>query len=186
MNIVQPFPKERISDIANWLKGYNEKYYVIFLIGISVGIRISDILKLKISDMKNTDRIVIKEKKTGKTKIFPLRPSIAKIVKDYIEKYCDEQYQEYIFIGKKGSRLDRVAVWRVFNRCVKELGISMKCGTHSARKFCGRAIFEQTKDLSIVMTIFNHSSQRISAKYIGLTEDRIKDTYLNLDLGLAV
>ena len=186
MNIVQPFPKARIKDIANWLKNYSEKYYVIFLIGISVGIRISDVLKLKISDMKNTDRIVIKEKKTGKTKIFPLRPDIAKVVKDYIKNYCDEEYQEYIFLGKKGARLDRSAVYRVLNRCMQELGIDIKCGTHSCRKYCGRAIFEQTKDLSIVMTIFNHSSQRISARYIGLTEDRIKDTYLNLDLGLAV
>ena len=185
MNIVQPFPRDRIQDIANWLKSYNEKYYVIFLIGISVGIRISDILKLKISDMKNTDRIVIREQKTSKTKIFPLRPNIAKVVKGYIEKYCDEEYQEFIFLGKKGARLDRVAVWRVLNRCMKELGIDIKCGTHSCRKYCGRAIFEQTKDLSIVMTIFNHSSQRISARYIGLTEDRIKDTYMNLDLGLS-
>ena len=89
MNIVQPFPKERINDIANWLKNYSEKYYVIFLIGISVGIRISDILKLKISDMENTDRIVIKEKKTGKTKIFPLRANIAKVVKNYIKNYTN-------------------------------------------------------------------------------------------------
>ena len=110
----------------------------------------------------------------------------AKVVKDYIKNYCDEEYQEYIFLGKKGARLDRSAVYRVLNRCMQELGIDIKCGTHSCRKYCGRAIFEQTKDLSIVMTIFNHSSQRISARYIGLTEDRIKDTYLNLDLGLAV
>lgn len=185
MNIVQPFPKERINDIAIWLKNYNEKYYVIFLIGISVGIRISDILNLKISDMDNTDRIVIKEKKTGKTKIFPLKPVIANIIKDYIRDFCNE-YQEYIFIGKKGAKLDRSAVYRVLNRCIKELNINYKTGCHSLRKYCGRAIYDQTKDLAIVMNIFNHSSQRISARYIGLTEDRIKDTYLNLDLGIKL
>lgn len=184
MNIVQPFPKNKINDIAKWLKNYNEKYYVIFLIGISVGIRISDILNLKISDMKNTDRIVIKEKKTGKTKIFPLKPNIAKIVKNYIQNYCDEEYQEYIFLGKKGAKLDRSAVYRILNKCVQELDISMKCGTHSLRKYCGRAIYDKTKDLALVMSVFNHSSQLISSRYIGLTEDRIKETYLNLDLGL--
>lgn len=186
MNIVQPFPKNRISDITSWLKGYSEKYYVIFLIGISVGIRISDILKLKTSDMKNTDRIVIKEKKTGKTKIFPLKPQIAKIVKDYIKNYCDEEYQEYIFLGKKGARLDRSAVYRVLNRCMQELGINIVCGTHSCRKYCMRTIYEQTKDLGLIMQICNHSSQAISARYICITEDLIKDTYLNLDLGITV
>ena len=186
MNIVQPFPKERINDVANWLKNYNEKYYVIFLIGISVGIRISDILKLKISDMENTDRIVIKEKKTGKTKVFPLRPYIAKIVTDYIKNYCNKENQEYIFLGRKGAKLDRSAVYRVLNRCMQELGIESKTGCHSLRKYCGRAIYEQTKDLALVMTIFNHSSQLISARYIGLTQERINNTYQNLDLGLAV
>lgn len=186
MNIVQPFPKERIGDISNWLKNYNQKYYVIFLIGISVGIRISDILKLKISDMQNTDRIVIKEKKTGKTKIFPLKPSVAKVVKDYIKNYCDKEYQEYIFLGKKGARLDRSAVYRVLNKCMQELGIESKTGTHSLRKYCGRAIYDQTKNLALVMRIFNHSSEIISARYIGLTEEIINDTYMNLDLGLAI
>jgi len=185
MNIVQPFPKEKICDIANWLKDYSQKYYVIFLIGISVGIRISDILKLKIQDVQNTDRIVIKEQKTGKTKVFPLKLQIAQVLKEYIEKYCDER-QEYIFIGKKGAKLDRSAVYRILNRCIRELGIKNKTGCHSLRKYCGRAIYEQTKDLAMVMEIFNHSSQKISARYIGLTEERIKDTYLNLDLGVEI
>lgn len=183
MTTVQPFPKERINDIALWLKNYSIKYYVIYLIGISVGIRVSDILNLKITDMKNTDRIVIKEKKTGKTKVFPLRPQIAKVVEDYIDIYCADG-QEFLFLGKKGAKLDRSAVYRVFNRCVKELGINMKCGTHSSRKSCGRAIYEKTHSLATVMRIFNHSSELISARYIGLTEDIIHDTYMSLDLGI--
>lgn len=186
MNIVQPFPRDRIQDIANWLKNYSEKYYVIFLIGISVGIRISDILKLKISDMQNTDRIVIKEKKTGKTKIFPLKPNIAQIVKDYIEDYCDEEYQEYIFLGKKGARLDRSAVWRVLNRCMQELGITSKTGCHSLRKYMARTLYDQTKDIGLIMEVLNHSNSKVSCRYIGLTQERIDNAYKNLNLGLAV
>ena len=185
MNIVQPFPRDRIQDIANWLKNYKEMYYVIFLIGISVCIRISDILKLKKSDMENTDRIVIREKKTGKTKIFPLKPHIAKIVKDYIKNYCHED-QEYIFIGKKGARLDRTAVWRVFNRCINELGITMKCGTHSCRKYMAKNLYEQTQDIALVMDILNHSNMRTTFRYLCLTEERVKNAVLNFDLGLTI
>lgn len=186
MNFVEAFPKEKIPEIANWLKNYNEKYYVIFLIGISVAIRVSDILKLKISDMKNTDRIVIKEQKTGKTKIFPLRPDIAKVVKNYIKDYCDEEYQEYIFLGKKGARLDRSAVWRVFNRCIKELGIIMKCGTHSCRKYLAKNLYLQTKDIALVMEILNHANMRTTFHYLGITQERIDEAYMNFNLGLAV
>lgn len=183
MNIVQPFPRNRIADIANWLKNYNRKYYIIFLIGISVGIRISDILNLKISDMENTDRIVIKEKKTGKTKIFPLKPNIAKTIKSYIRDYCHE-YQEYIFLGKKGARLDRSAVYRVLNRCMQELGITSKTGCHSLRKYMARSLYDQTKDIGLIMEILNHSNSKVSCRYIGLTQERIDNAYKNLDLGL--
>lgn len=186
MNFVEPFPKDRINDIANWLKNYNEMYYVIFLIGISVGIRSCDILKLKIQDLKNTDKITIKEQKTGKTKTFPLKPYVAKVVKDYIKKYCNEEYQEYIFLGKKGARLDRSAVYRVFNRCIKELGINMKCGNHSSRKFLAKNLYLQTKDIALVMEILNHSNMRTTFHYLGITQDRINEAYQTVDLGLNI
>lgn len=186
MNFVEPFPKDRINDIANWLKNYNEMYYVIFLIGISVGIRSCDILKLKIQDLKNTDKITIKEQKTGKTKTFPLKPYVAQVVKDYIKKYCNEEYQEYIFLGKKGARLDRSAVYRVFNRCIKELGINMKCGNHSSRKFLAKNLYLQTKDIALVMEILNHSNMRTTFHYLGITQDRINEAYQTVDLGLNI
>ena len=184
MNIVQPFPREKINEIVNWLKKYDRKYYVIFLVGISVGIRISDILNLKIVDMNTPDRITIKEKKTGKTKIFPLKPEIAKIVKDYIRLYCPKNPQEYIFRGRNGGKLNRSSVYRTLNLCMRELKIDSKTGTHSMRKYCGRAIYEQTHNLALVMKIFNHSSELVTARYIGLTEELINDTYMNLDLGV--
>ena len=69
---------------------------------------------------------------------------------------------------------------------MQELGINIVCGTHSCRKYCMRTIYEQTKDLGLIMQICNHSSQLISARYIGITEDLIKDTYMSMDLGLSL
>ena len=53
MNFVEPIrDKTTVQDIADYLKDRHEKYYIMFLIGIYSGLRISDILKLKLRDLR--------------------------------------------------------------------------------------------------------------------------------------
>ena len=55
MNVVQPIrEKKKLNAMKTLLKEYNEKYYLMFRIGINAGIRVSDILTLKVSDVRAT------------------------------------------------------------------------------------------------------------------------------------
>ena len=66
MKLVQPIrSKEAINEFGEELKKMNEKYFVMFRIGVTSGLRISDILNLKVKDIKK-ERISIVEKKTKK------------------------------------------------------------------------------------------------------------------------
>ena len=68
MNLVQPIrDKEAIQEIKEFLKGQNERNYILFLLGINTGLRISDILRLRIRDVEGWS-IFIREKKTKKVK----------------------------------------------------------------------------------------------------------------------
>ena len=52
LNYVQPIrDKKKIQTMKTILKAKDEKYYIMFLIGINVGLRVSDILTLKVSDV---------------------------------------------------------------------------------------------------------------------------------------
>ena len=67
LNYVQPIrDKKKIQTMKTVLKAKDEKYYIMFLIGINVGLRVSDILTLKVSDVRDRTHINIVEKKTGK------------------------------------------------------------------------------------------------------------------------
>ena len=73
MNTVEPIrDKETVIDIAEYLRKDSERNYVMFLFGIYSGLRISDILKFRVRDVKNKSDIVLREKKTGKEKRFPI------------------------------------------------------------------------------------------------------------------
>ena len=71
LNTVEPIRgKDMIIDMAEILKSYSERDYVLFMTGIYIGRRISDILPLRVSDVKDKDYIYFREKKQEKKQIL--------------------------------------------------------------------------------------------------------------------
>ena len=67
MNTVEPIREyDLILDIADYLKDKRERDYVLFMTGIYLGRRISDILPFRVRDIKDREHIYIAEEKTGK------------------------------------------------------------------------------------------------------------------------
>lgn len=92
MNFVQPIrDPEQIQQIKESLKEKSERNYILFVMGINTGLRISDILKLKVGDLKSS-HISMREKKTGKQKRIQLTPSLKRELRWYIEEREDNEY----------------------------------------------------------------------------------------------
>ena len=84
MELVQPIrDKEVINKFKQELLHHSYRDYILFTVGINTGLRISDILPLKVKDIKGT-HIVIKEKKTGKSKRFKINSSLRQKFMDLI------------------------------------------------------------------------------------------------------
>ena len=95
MNFVEPIRDERkFRDIQEYLKRTNERNYIMLITGTYTGLRISDVLKLKVSDVKDKKFIYIREKKTGKQNIIELNPLLIKAYKSY----CDDKFQDEYLI----------------------------------------------------------------------------------------
>lgn len=69
---------EKVNAMLNYLKGTNERDYMLFYIGISAGLRISDMLQLQKEDVQYT-HVDIVEKKTNKRKRFKFPPYSSKV-----------------------------------------------------------------------------------------------------------
>ena len=90
MEFVQPIRDvKQLDTIKKLLKQQSLRDYCLFVLGINSGLRISDLLKLKISDIsdkgKIKDRIRLREKKTNKFKDFPLSNSTKSALKEYLK-----------------------------------------------------------------------------------------------------
>ena len=73
MEFVEPIRnKKQLEAMKKYLLVHNQRDYVLFVLGINSGLRISDLLKLTVEDVQGKARITIREQKTGKSKNFPL------------------------------------------------------------------------------------------------------------------
>ncbi len=174
MNEVQPIrSKKQITNMKALLKNKGDKYYIMFLIGINSGLRVSDCLNLKVSDVSGKEHITITEKKTGKVKRFVLHPSVRKEVQDFIDKWNLSE-DTYLIKSRQGGNkpISRVRAYGVLNECASSLGLE-SIGTHTMRKTFGYWYYQKTRNIEYLQYIFNHSSPSITLRYIGITQDRI-------------
>lgn len=173
MKLVQPIrDREKLEEMKMELLKTGYKNYLMFVVGINTGLRISDILQLTVSNLKNNTHIKIIEQKTNKIKRFLINSSLKVEIDKYIKTMSDE---EYLFQSRKGENkpISRVQAYRILNSAAKHIGLQ-EIGTHTLRKTFGYWHYKQNKDVALLQDIFSHSAPSVTLRYIGINED-IKD-----------
>jgi len=202
MNSVEPIREiKTIKNIRSILKGQSVRNELLFIFGINVGLRISDILKLKIEDLVKSnlktvrEYVIITEKKTGKTKKFYIGDIVKKVIENYIKELSNLDMNNYVFQSRKGENMPitRQRAYRILNNAAEMIGlveknekgviISGEIGTHTLRKTFGYHAYQNGSSLELLMDIFNHSSKSQTLRYIGITEEQKKEVYLKSNLG---
>lgn len=188
LEYVQPIrDRKQIIAIKKILKATNIRDYCLFNVGINSGLRISDLLQLRIVDVIDEkrnikDRISIRELKTGKSKDFPIGDNSKKAIREYLMTRNFEE-NEPLFRSRKGKEsLKRQQAYRIINEAARAVGIKDKIGTHTLRKTFGYHAYQSGVDLSILQKLFNHSAPSVTLAYIGMTQDDLDNVYLNLNL----
>lgn len=178
MDLVLPIKdKEQIERLKQEALKQNYRDYMIVLFGLNTGLRIGDIVVLKVSDVKDKTHIQLREQKTRKSKRFPIA-HIKSEIDQYIKGMGDD---EYLFpsrqVNSSGikSHITTTQAYRALKKVADKIGIE-NFGTHSLRKSFGYWYYQKTNDLVMLMDIFNHSSLAITKRYIGITQDEIDES----------
>lgn len=192
MNFVQPIRDlEKISEVRSFLASKNKRDELLFCFGIYTGLRISDILTVKVQDVLDKDHFYIVEQKTKKAKqrskkyTVRKRIPIIKKLQRLISGYCGEGMRgtEYLFKSRQGKNrpITRVRAYDILREAARHCDLT-EIGTHTLRKTFGYLVYhENDKDVALLQDIFNHSSQYITLKYIGVNQDAIQDAYETLN-----
>ena len=169
MEFVQPIrDKNLIEKIKIEFKKSSYRDYLLFTAGINTGLRISDLLNLKVNQVRDKTHIVIREEKTNKQKRFLINATLKQILDEFIRGMDNEESQ-----SRKGTNkpLTRTQAYRIINKVVLKIGIKDNIGTHTLRKTFGYHHYQKYKDVAILQDIFNHSAPSVTLRYIGINDD---------------
>ena len=182
MNTVEPIRDSAlVNEIEAYLKKTNYRNYLMFMCGIYTGLRIGDILRLKIRDVKGKRYINIREEKTNKEKRhFEINPELIKVIKEYT---TDRDPDDYLIKSRVGYNkpIDRSTAYRIL-RDVGDIFEIDNIGTHTLRKTFGYHFYKQTKDIETLKEILNHSSSKVTFRYIGINQESINESIRKLKI----
>ncbi|MED4456133.1 site-specific integrase [Metabacillus fastidiosus] len=184
MQTVQPIKeKEKLEAIKKILRASSIRNELLFVLGINTGLRISDLLSLEIGDVKASDKIEIREKKTKKQRTIAISRKTCRLIERYLkEERPNAEYGEPLFLSQKGGPISRQHAYDILNKAARAVGISDRIGTHSLRKTFGYFAYKKGVDLAMIQKLLNHSSQAETLRYIGITQEQMDEIVLRLDL----
>lgn len=194
MEFVQPLRSlTSIDRMKKVLRQHSQRDYALFILGLYTGLRISDLLSLKVRDVANRegsklvirDRIGLREKKTGKAKVILLNKEARSALRRYLSTIELSEDAPVFVSRKRDSQKRPKAISRrqahyVLSDAAHSVGIKDRIGTHTLRKTFGYHSYRKGVDLTKLQRIFNHSSPAVTLAYIGFTQDEIDDVYIKL------
>jgi integrase len=170
MEFVQPI--RDTQDIQKMKEVLNPRDAFMFTLGINVGIRISDLLQLRVGDIRGKNHLRIEESKTGKDKRFLINAQLRQDIYNFTE---GKQDSDWLFPSRKGDKpISRVQAYRVLNTAANKIGLD-EIGTHTLRKTFGYHFYKRTHDIAMLQEIFNHSAPSITLRYIGINQDSMDE-----------
>lgn len=171
MNVVQPIRDlAKLEAVKAWFAKRSARDNLLFLVGINTGLRISDILQLKVSDVDG-QHLVLREKKTGKRRFIPINDEL----RQYFRQFCKGRHgSEFLFQSREGVNrpLTTCMAYRIMREAAAANGLQ-HIGTHTLRKTFGYHLYQQTKDSALVCEILGHSDPSITKRYIGIDQDNV-------------
>lgn len=160
-----------------------EKYTIILKILYSTGMRVGEVIKLKVKDIDfNSNTVFIENAKNNRDRLIPIHQTISILIKDYLLKRKKFNQEDYIFSNRYGNHIDNSTVYEYFRRILWQAGIHHNGKgprLHDFRHtYCVHKLKEWVLEEKDVNALFpylcaymGHADTRCTEYYLRLTND---------------
>jgi integrase/recombinase XerD len=148
----------------------------------SSGLRVSEITNLKISDLYFRDEVIRVMGKGSKQRVVPVGKSAVKWVNKYLtdsRPFLEKKIKsgEIIFLNKRGTKLSRMGIWKIFDNHTKAAKIVKEVHPHTFRHSFATHLLEGGADLRAVQEMLGHSDISTTQIYTHIDRDFIKQVH---------
>lgn len=189
---VDPIREEKkIQAMKKYLLGSgNLRNYAMVVLGLNTALRISDILDVtwkKIYDFNNEkfrEEVNLTEMKTKKSKKLKLNKTATEALTLYFNSLNNPGMDDYVFMSREGENkpITRQMAYDIIKDAADAVGIKGNIACHSLRKTFGYWSAKKGVPIHILMALYNHSSERTTKIYLGITQDDLNEVYSTVEL----
>ena len=188
VNIVRPPKDKKLPDILSKNEIYkilhslnNTKHRALLFITYSAGLRVSEVVNLKLKDIDSERMLVHIRKSKGSKDRYSLLSNLAlKELRNYAKNY---KINDWLFPGgKKGKHLSIRSAQKIFKKACKKANINKDVSIHSLRHSFATHLLENGTDLRYIQELLGHSSSKTTEIYTHVT----KKDFLNITSPLDI
>ena len=147
----------------------------------SSGLRISELVNLKNTDVNLMEDLIRVTGKGSKERIVPLGDYVVKYLNIYINNYRDSflkgKMSDYIFLNSSGNQLSRQSVFKMIKKRAKEKNIKKEISPHTLRHTFATHMLENGADLRSIQELLGHSDISTTQIYTHIADKTIQDNY---------
>lgn len=148
----------------------------------SSGLRVSELLNLKLSDLFFKDEVIRVFGKGSKQRIVPIGNSAINWVTEYLKMARPllqkrMKSENYLFLNSRGSKLSRMAVWKIVQKYCKEAEITKEVHPHTFRHSFATHLLEGGADLRAVQEMLGHSDISTTQIYTHIDREYVKQIH---------
>jgi len=191
----RPLDTNEILKISEQFSGTFEiRNRSLFMLGVSVGGRISELLALRIDDVWQNNQPVsdllfqkdiVKGKETAR--MIPInadgRQAITELIQWHVKLYGDLEKKRTLFPSRKfGTALSRSQAHRILEKAFQQAGLNGKLATHSLRKTFAQRIYDASSDIFLVQELLGHKSVETTKQYLGVSYAKMQRATTAIEL----
>jgi site-specific recombinase XerD len=163
-----------VQEVERFLNTFsNLKHKAIFTLCYSAGLRLGEILNIKISDI-DSDRmqIRIQQAKGKKDRYSILSPKVLELLRSYVTEY---KPKEYLFEGQNGGKYSSASVQQLMRRHRKKAGIRKKATPHTLRHSFATHLLDNGTDIRFIQELLGHKHISTTQIYTHVSTRNLKD-----------
>lgn len=144
----------------------------------SCGLRISEVLEIKINQIDKQERLLKVLGKGKKERYVPIGSKTLESLREYeLIRRSINTNSKTLFVKSNGKKLDRFTAYRNINRAIKSISDISQKSPHTLRHSFATHLLDNGADIRSVSEMLGHSSLSTTQVYTHLSIERLKDAY---------
>lgn len=170
----------KIFSVCNYDNPINQRNSVIIELLYATGIRVSELINIKISDIDINERTIKVLGKGSKERMVIFNNHTKKAINTYLDDgyhILNKNNTGYLILNKDGNRLSERYVRNIINKLVTKAGLDIKISPHTFRHTFATDMLEEGSDLMTVKELLGHESLNTTSIYTHITNEQIRKIY---------